>query len=349
MFKNTKIKLTAWYLAILMFITMSFSVFVYSSVVSVTNRAFEAQRVRNERKLARISPQFTGPNMPPLIDPETIGEIRERTLFLLLIINLAIFVVAGTLSYFLAGITLKPIEEMLNKQRRFVADAAHELRTPLTALKTDFEVTLRDQNITKEGARGVIASAIPEVNRLSGLVNRMLKQSMYENGSKEFKMEPISVVPVIQEAIRIVKPITAKNNINVALEGEGGTISGDKSALKEVFVNLIENAVKFSSKGQSVRVATNIRNNDVIIDITDKGIGITESDKMQIFNPFYKSDGSRNISNNKGFGLGLTICKEIVEAHGGNISVKSELGVGSTFSVSIPLLKVALSASSQNS
>src|SRR3989339_482306 len=134
MFKQARIKLTLWYVAILMVVTVSFSFFVYASVDSVTSRALESQKLRIERQynnnwgMNRMTP-------PPLphFNTETLMEIRQKTVNLLIVLNITILFLSAALSYFLAGKTLKPIEETVKKQKRFISDAAHEIKTPLTA------------------------------------------------------------------------------------------------------------------------------------------------------------------------------------------------------------------------
>lgn len=350
MFKTTKLKLTLWYLLILTVITVAFSGFVYASVVTVTNRALESQRIRLERRFNSFAPDFMRPNMAPLIDPETLNEVRERTLFLLVVVDLVILGVAGGLSYFLAGITLKPIEEMLKKQKRFVSDAAHELKTPLTSMKTGLEVTLRDKNLDLRTAKSSLSETVDEVDKLNIFVNKLLKQSKYQNGVKNYDKKDVRIVDVINSSVKDIKSLAAVKKIKLDI-GEietGLTVYADKESLQELFRNLLENAIKYSPENETVYLSESTRNNDVIIKIKDNGTGITEEDQLKIFDPFFRSDRSRNKGHVDGFGLGLAICKEIVEHHGGSVSVKSEVGKGSEFTVLLPSRNSNSSVVSQN-
>ena len=151
MFKTTKLKLTAWYLCIIMAITFSFSSVVYLGVVRATQRALISQKRRIEHEFRRTQK----------FDEETFIEIREKTLAFLAFINLIILVLSGGLGYLLAERTLKPIEQMINKQKRFVSDATHELKTPITAMKADIEVTLRNKKLNIEDLRKSAVISLP--------------------------------------------------------------------------------------------------------------------------------------------------------------------------------------------
>jgi signal transduction histidine kinase len=348
MFKSAKIKLTLWYIAILTIITVSFSAFVYTNVVSVTNRALEAQRTRLERRFNEaMPPTFRGPNRFALIDPETLLEIRERTFFVLVAINLIILGLSGALSYFLAGRTLKPIEEMLEKQKRFVSDAAHELRTPLTAMKADLEVTQRDKKLDLEKAKKSLSNAITEINNLNALVNKLLSHSKYQNAFRSYEKKTSNISEIINLAVKEVDGMAKEKNIYIEEHLINVEISADRDSLQGAFRNLFENAVKYSPENNKIVVACVVKNNDVIINIVDYGTGIPSKDQSKIFEPFYRSDKSRSKNNIGGFGLGLAISKEIVENHGGSIEVKSKLGEGSTFTITLPLAKSKLSGNSQ--
>jgi len=162
MFKTARLKLTAWYLLIIMIISLSFSGLIYRLIDTEMNRFANSQRNRFERKL----------DLPPstprviFVDDDLIAESRRRLLINLLMINGVILVVSGSLSYFLAGKTLSPIQKMSEDQNRFISDASHELRTPLTALKSLFEVSLRDPKLDLSESKKVIATGILQANKL---------------------------------------------------------------------------------------------------------------------------------------------------------------------------------------
>lgn len=289
MFYKARIKLTLWYLLIIMVICFMFSVVIFKSF---------------EKEIRR----FRRPN------PEIVEEIKDRVFFTLVIINGTIFIVSGALAYFLAGKTLKPIQEMLDSQNRFVADASHELRTPLTSLKTAFEVFLRGNKLNTKTIK-LVGESISEVDKLQLLTSSLLRLS---KTTKHF--EKVSLKKLIIEASSKICP-DAKMTLNDVI------INGDPVALEELIVILLDNAVKFSPKGSPIKI--NLQKNG-ILSVVDLGSGISENDLPHIFERFYRSDKSRNT---KGFGLGLSIAKKIVEEHGGTINVQSQLNKGSTFQV----------------
>src|SRR3989338_581858 len=148
MFQSARIKLTGWYLLIIMFISIAFSVVIYHQLTQEISRFEQAQRFRFEKNLRDFDlPTPPNPNMRAMKilieNPELIEEIKERVAITLVIINGGILILAGGLSYFLAGKTLSPIKNMMDEQNRFISDASHELKTPLTSLKTAMEVFLR--------------------------------------------------------------------------------------------------------------------------------------------------------------------------------------------------------------
>ena len=161
MYKTARIKLTAWYLLIIVMVSLSFSTIIYRSYSDEVERFERTQRLR-------FAIRFERPT-------DLLEDSKHRVLMTLIYINGLIFVTSAGLGYFLAGRTLKPIEEMVEEQNRFIADASHELKTPLTSLKTAFEVYLRDKNGTLPDAKMIITESITEVNKLQFLSESLLK------------------------------------------------------------------------------------------------------------------------------------------------------------------------------
>jgi len=158
MFHSARLKLTAWYLLIIMIISAMFSLVIYKVLSNEIERFERVQRFRIERRLETGLRRF--PNQIRITNPELIEETKQRILLMLIAINLGILIISGGLGYLLAGRTLKPIKEMVDEQNRFISDASHELRTPLTSLKTAMEVTLRDKNLSLLSAKKTIKKLI---------------------------------------------------------------------------------------------------------------------------------------------------------------------------------------------
>jgi signal transduction histidine kinase len=337
MFKSARIKLTAWYIAIIMFITISFSTIVFMGVERNTRKALESQRIRIEH-----SGFYGGPlrvTRGPMLDAETLIDIRNRTLNNIVMINTLIVVISGALAYFLAGRTLKPIEEMMEKQKRFVSDAAHEIKTPLTAMKAELEVALRDKNLSVDESRKTLKSTIEEVDQLHKLTNKLLEKSRYQHSSTAHK--DVELDKLIQKVVKNLTPIAKEKRESINLFTEPVKVRGDYDELEKVFVNLVENSIKYNKLEESINVSLNKIDGYAVVTVEDFGKGISEEDITNIFEPFFRADKSRTSSKSEGYGLGLTISKEIVEKHEGTISVESKLNEYTKFTVKIPLSTVS--------
>lgn len=337
MFKKAKYKLTGTYLVIIMAVTLSFSSVVYTSVVRVTTRALESQQRRLETQFREFARPFPSAQPFPRTSPETLKEIREKTLLALVGINILILLASGALSYYLAGKTLKPIEEMVNKQKRFISDAAHELKTPLTAMKTDLEVTLQDKKINISEAKKSLKSTIEEVDKLNEFTNRLLDQGRYQNGKDKDKFEEVDIKEIIEGGVKNLKSLGDSNKQAINSDLKSIKIEGDKVALKQLFTNLIENALKYGGIKKNIYIKSYESGNKCVVEIKDEGLGISEKDLPLIFEPFYRADKSRTKSSTNGYGLGLAICKEIVKYHNGTIEVSSKPNMGTVFLVKLPL------------
>ncbi|KKQ85172.1 MAG: Integral membrane sensor signal transduction histidine kinase [Candidatus Woesebacteria bacterium GW2011_GWB1_38_8] len=335
MFKNARLKLTAWYLVIIMAVSLALSIFIYKVQVREIERLEFALRVRQERQFE----QFLGNRLPPpfVLDPDVLEDARQRIIVLLAVVNGGIFVVAGGLGYFLAGRTLKPIQVMLDEQNRFISDASHELKTPLTSLKSAFEVYLRNKkpNLTK--AKTLVEESLLETNKLQQLAESLLLLAQYKkiNGNSEFKK--VEIESVISESIGRIKAKAIKSNIKIKENGNNFEVLGDRDRLVDLLIILLDNAIKYSKKGDSIAVSTATIEGGGQIKIKDMGVGISEEDLPYIFDRFYRADVSRSKTQIDGYGLGLAIAKEIITHHKGKIEVVSEIGKGSIFTVTLPL------------
>ncbi len=337
MFKSAKIKLTAWYLVILMIITLGFSSVVYFAVTSIATRALTSQSIRfeNEFKDCVIIQQpkrFGGK-----ADIIALKEIQEKTFNILVWVNLTIFVSAGILGYVLAGETLKPIEDMMEKQKRFVSDAAHELKTPITAIKTDFEVTLRTKKPDIAEFKDSLTRGLEEIQHLNLLTEKLLKQSKYTYiKNSVVNAEKVEIHSLLSELIEKYRTLGKRENIILSEKSQDYFVKGNRNELKEVFSNIIENALKYSAINKDINITVNKASAIISVSIKDQGMGISEEDLKHIFEPFFRSDNSRTDSNKNGYGLGLAIVKEIIEKHQGKIVAKSTINEGSEFIVQIP-------------
>ena len=317
-----------------MIVTLSFSAVAYSSFIAQTRRAFEMHERRLQERLEIPNPLLPPPRI--VIDEEAIKEMKTNTLINIALINIFVLVAAGVPGYWLAGKTLKPIEEMVERQKKFITDAAHELKTPLTAMKTNMEVNLRNKKLDLGKAKETLNSTVKDVDSITVLVNSLLKQSRYQNYS-DGKKEKVDLKELINSILEKMGGRLEDKNIVSSIKGENFEIEVNKESIYELFTILIDNAIKFNKQGGSIEVSISKNDKYSFVEIKDTGTGIDEKDITHVFDRFYKADASRSRTQNDGFGLGLSIAREIVDLSKGEITVKSDKGKGTSFAVKLPL------------
>lgn len=343
MFHSARLKLTAWYVGIIMLISISFSVGIYKVLTSEIDRVVSVQRSRIERRL-RLN-QLLPPGVrvqdvrPPTLeaDLDILEDAKRRIILRLIIIDSSILFASAGLAYLLAGRTLAPIQEMLDEQNRFISDSSHELRTPLTSLKSALEVNLRDKNLTLGDAKALLSESIIEVNRLQSLSDDLLKLAQYQKPNGHNQFERIVLPEVIKKALRTVEPLAQKKYIQIDDKITKVEMNADPFGLHDLFVILLDNAIKYSPEHSKVTISSHEKDGFVQIMVSDEGIGIHEKDIPHIFDRFYQADKSRTKTDVGGYGLGLSIAKNIVQIHNGTILVNSIKNKGTTFTVRLPI------------
>lgn len=340
MFKLAYIKLTAVYVLIVLFISIIFSVVIYRTSYNEIDRGLGRQ--------TRVFQGVQGDSMMPLsitfqgalrdVEMSRAAQLADsdnRIKIQLLYLNLIILLLSTAISYLLARLTLKPIEEMVEAQNRFTADASHELRTPLTAMRTEIEVLLRDKKVNLKEAEALLRSNLEEVGKLETLAGALLKLAKYQDGRRE-ELNELSINDVIIEAYKKIESLAALKSINFENTVEDIKILGDSTSLVELFVILFDNAIKYSQKNTNVTVNSKKDLKHIEIIVSDHGIGITESDLPHIFSRFYRADHSRSKIFAGGYGLGLSIAKQIADVNNATIWATSKIGRGSQFHIKFP-------------
>jgi signal transduction histidine kinase len=320
MFESARIRLTAWYLLIIMSVSVLFSFVIYNGVNDEL-KSFEQREETIQQQIEQTFP-FLPDNERPHVDLQPIKAARTRLITSLGFINLVILVVSGVAGYFLAGRTLRPIRSMVDQLNRFISDASHELRTPITSLRSEMEVGLRSKKLTLPQAKKLIESNLEEVIKLQTLSDNLLELTQYEkmNGTGTFRS--VSLEEVIRIAVKNVQGQAKKKQITIETVVKDIMVFGSSDRLSELFTILLDNAVKYSSVGSSVTITGSAKGNTALIAVRDHGIGISKKDLGHIFERFYRSDSSRS-KEVSGFGLGLSIAKRIIVLHKGSIQVVS--------------------------
>ena len=239
------------------------------------------------------------------------------------------------------------LQAAFDQLRRFTADASHELRTPLTAIRSVGEVALQDQRSPAE-YRDVIGSMLEEVDRLTRLSESLLALSRADAGHVQLQREDIPLVDLAKEASSVVEVLAEEKRQQIDIEGDPNLfVFVDRLILRQAMVNLLDNAIKYSPPGSQILVRVqNEGDKQVFLDVVDQGPGIPSEHQAYVFDRFYRVDRARTREWG-GAGLGLSITRWAVEAHGGDISFKSEEGQGSTFRVSLPVAKYSSTSQSK--
>jgi len=232
---------------------------------------------------------------------------------------------------------IERLENSFRQIQQFTSDASHELKTPLTILKGEAELALRKERDPGE-YRHYLQSSLEEINRLSRLVQDLLVLSKADTGRLTLQAVPVNLSQLVETCGQQSKFLGEDSEIHLELTTQPGVqVLGDPNRLKQMFYNLIENAIKYSNRSGKVVISTTHNGQYAHVAIRDNGVGIASEDIPFIFDRFYRVDKSRSREAG-GTGLGLSICKWIAEIHKGRIEVESVPDVGSCFTVMLPLL-----------
>ena len=230
------------------------------------------------------------------------------------------------------------LETSFGALRRFTADASHELKTPLTVLRADVE---RAMQVSAGSGDQLVAleEALAETARMSDLVDSLLTLARADEGRFEIHREPVPLEPLVRDVAETAHILGESQGIVISLPVlEDALVMGDHARLRQLLLNLITNAIKYTPPGGEVEIALSRRVDGVGISVRDTGIGISAADLPYVFERFWRADRARSRASERGgFGLGLAIARWIAHAHGGTLSVSSRLGRGTTFTVLLPL------------
>ena len=319
MFSAARLRLTLWYLAVLGTIVVLLSLALYEVLLRLQQaEALTLGRVvrhgviqlfaRDERALAW-----------------QIGAI-----------DLGMLILAALGAYVLAGRTLRPIQEAMERQERFAVAASHELRTPLTVLQGTLEVALlRDR--TPAEYKEILSKAATEAARMGTLVGDLLALARIQSDREILARAPLDLRVVAREAAERVEPLAARKGQTLEVELDGPLPTcGDQLKLRQALTNLLDNAITYTPKGGAIRLSARAARGRAVIAVRDTGPGIETQHLPHLFEPFYRVDAVRGDGSGHA-GLGLALAAWIVQAHGGHLAVESRIGVGTVFTLTLPL------------
>lgn len=226
------------------------------------------------------------------------------------------------------------LSKMEKMRQEFISNVSHEIQSPLTSIR-GFAQALRNDKLSCENRLHYLNIIEAESMRLSKLSNNLLKLASLESDTIKFEPKPYRLDKQIRRIVLSCEPQWLDKNINMSVSLEEVEAKADEDMMNHVFINLINNSIKFTPEGGIVRVDLFKKSDTIEFKVTDTGVGISEEDQNHIFERFFKGDKSRRPTI-KGNGLGLSIVKKIVDLHHGTIKIQSKLGEGSTFTVSFP-------------
>ena len=224
------------------------------------------------------------------------------------------------------------LEDQEALRRQLTADVAHELRTPLTTVQTHIEAILEG---IWEPTRERLESCYDEMNRLGIIVSDLESLAKVESDNLKLDKTETDLLELINRTVDSYGMEFMSKNLTVAVSGASSPILADRDRISQVLINLISNAVKYTTDGGKIKITLTDADHSVILKICDNGIGISQEELPYIFERFYRADKSRNRATG-GSGIGLAIVKSIVAAHGGTVSAESELNEGSCFTIELP-------------
>jgi two-component system phosphate regulon sensor histidine kinase PhoR len=240
--------------------------------------------------------------------------------------------------FYIAMMTILKQKKLAEIKNDFINNMTHEFKTPISTISLATQLIQEDTSVVDNGTIQRYLGIIKDENvRLGQQVERVLQTAQMEREEIVLKKKNVDVHALIEQVIEMNHPmLMAKNGtIQTAFTTESANIVIDEVHMSNVMNNLIDNAVKYSADAPEIHIATSVDESGLHIQVSDQGIGMQKEVLSQVFEPFYRVP-TGNVHNVKGFGLGLSYVKKIVEAHGGSVHVKSQLGKGSTFEITIP-------------
>lgn len=231
---------------------------------------------------------------------------------------------------------IKRLEDALSNNRRFSADVSHELRTPLTIMRGELEQVLHEPRLQGD-VRDSVASALEEIDRMSKIVESLLAIARLDSGMDAINPAPADLSTLCQWVIEQLRLLASEKGITMTARTTPMIVLIDTAHMKRVLVNVIDNAIKYTSPGGHIELTSFVAEKSAVIEISDTGIGIPSVELPHVFDRFFRADKVRSRASG-GTGLGLSIVKAICNAHGGSVTLRSKEGAGTVVRIELPLV-----------
>jgi len=241
---------------------------------------------------------------------------------------------------------MQAVRELDRLKTDFLATISHELRTPLTLIMGYAELISSREKLSPAGQE-MAQTALRESQRMACLVDDLLDVSRIETGGLELHSEPVNLVRLIEESLARFRALSPLHNLEARVPQGVPWVMADKARISQAVDNLLDNAVKYSPDGGTITVEVLRQSVEIMVRVEDHGVGISPEKQKLLFTKFYRADDFLKLAI-RGTGVGLVLCKHIVEAHGGHIWVESEQGLGSTFSFTLPVYQNAAASQSRS-
>lgn len=302
-----------------LFVQLSFGLPVALLVAILGGYLLVRRALRPVEQIAQKAQQITHHNLSERLPVSRSGDELER-------LSISLNHMIGRL------------EDAIQNSKRFVADASHELRTPLTVLRGELE-NLTQNGGLNEAERDTLGSMLEEVERLTHIVEGLVALSRLDAGDAKTEWVQFDLAELATTTADQMNLLAEDKGISVQCSSNQSVlVEGDRARLKQVVVNLLDNAIKYTARGGSIQLSVTRQNGHAILDVTDSGIGIPAEAVPHVFDRFFRVDKARS-RDEGGAGLGLSIVKSICTAHGAEVQVESAPGKGSRFRVKLPLAR----------
>jgi len=311
---------------------------VVDADLQVTLEASDSQahdKALYSRSLGPWIPYVSVVVQPVDIEALAAQKSQRRKIRILIILLAILMVIVGIIST--ARLISREIETAWEKTD-FAANVSHELRSPITQIRLKAEALVYELVVDDDDRRAHYDAIVREAERLSRLVDNVLDFAAIERGAKTYSLRPAGIEDIIYSSVEACAAVLeqCKCDVEMDIDAHLPSLWVDRDAVSQVLINLISNAGKYGSEGKWVGVEARLVDDEVQVKIADRGMGINKDDLKHIFEHFFRSTDPR-VRKKKGTGIGLAIVRYIMEAHGGNITVESALGKGTTFTVHFPL------------